>query len=200
MMRLTRIVLAVAIALLLGVGCTWLKRSVYEGFDRDQWQQPDRVIQTLAIQPGENIADLGAGSGYFTFRMADAAGPGGKVYAADIDAPMIDFLKKEIEKRGYKNVETIMGDPSDPKLPEDGINLIFLCNVYHHLENQVAYFKNLKKSLRPVGRIAIIDFQDGFHSTPWEKIQNAMIEAGYTLQAKHDYLKKQNFQVFTANP
>lgn len=200
MVRQSRMVAALVAALLLVSGCTAIKKTFYEGFNREEWQQPDRVVETLAIQPGDRIADLGAGSGYFTFRLAEAAGKGGKVYAADVDAAMLEALKKDIETRKAKNIETILGEKTDPKLPRGGVDLIFLCNVYHHLENQAGYFKNLKKYLRPKGRIVIIDFQDGMHSTPAETIRSQLIAAGYHRQAQYDFLEKQNFQIFMPNP
>ena len=199
MVRQARIVLAVVIALLLGSGCTWVKSTAYKGFKRDEWQQPARVIQSLAIQPGEIIADLGAGSGYFTFRLADAAGPKGNVFAVDVDQAKLTSLAEKIEKQGYQNIETLFALSSNPRLPEGGVDIIFLCNVYHHLKNHIVYFKEAKKYLSPDGRIAIIDYHKGSHSTPGEVILKDMIDAGYSLQIKHDYLEKQNFQIFTPN-
>lgn len=200
MMRQARIVVALVAAVLLVSSCTTIKKTLYEGFNRDEWQQPDRVVEALAIQPGDRIADLGAGSGYFTFRLANATGESGKVYATDVDEAMLDALKKDIATSEVKNVETLLGKETDPKLPQGSVDLIFLCNVYHHLENQAEYFKNLKKYLRPKGRIAIIDYQSGMHSTPAETIRNQLVEAGYHRQAQYDFLEKQNFQIFMPNP
>ena len=199
-MRQARIVAGVVLILLLASGCTAIKRKAYEGFNRDAWQQPNRVVETLAIQPGQTIVDLGAGGGYFTFRLADAVGAGGTVYAADVDSALLDFLKKEAEKREYANVKTMMGEAADPKLPDGGADLIFLCNVYHHLEDRAAYFRNLKKYLRPGGRVAIVEFQSGMHSTAAETIRQELIQAGYYRQNQYDFLKKQNFQIFMPNP
>jgi arsenite methyltransferase len=95
-------------------GCTSLKRYAYEGFNRDSWQQPDQVIRALDIQQGQHIADIGAGSGYFTFRFAEATGPIGKVYAVDVDSGMIDYIKQRSVEDGYLNVETILAEPQDP--------------------------------------------------------------------------------------
>jgi SAM-dependent methyltransferase len=152
-LRTTLIVLLITCA-----GCTDVKRWAYEGFDRDEWQHPEEVIQALTIKPEEQIADLGSGSGYFTFRLADAVGPSGQVYAVDIDADMNAHLAKRLQEKGYKNIEVMLAKPHDPGLPENGVDLIFSTNTYHHLENRPSYFANARKYLRPNGRIAIIDF------------------------------------------
>lgn len=183
-------------------GCGAFKRCAYEGFDRDDWQQPERVIESLEIEPGDRIADLGAGGGYFTFRLADATGPTGKVYATDVDEGMIEYLNEKAKKDGYENVEAILGEYHDPLLPEDGVDLIFTSNTYHHLENRTAYFDNARKYLRPGGRVAIIEYNgEGFsllqgHATAPELIRDELEAAGFRLAQDHDYLERQSFQVF----
>ena len=89
-------------------GCAQLKQCAYRGINRDQWQQPEKVIAALQIRPGEKIADLGAGGGYFTFKLAAAAGPTGKVYAVDVDREMVELINKQAQKDSVKNVETIL--------------------------------------------------------------------------------------------
>jgi len=186
------IILCLALIFLLGsTACTDIKRWAYEGFDRDEWQHPEEVIKALEIQAGDQVADLGAGSGYFTFRLADAVGPTGKVYAVDIDEEMNADLAKRVQEKGYQNIEVILARPNNPGLPDNGIDLIFTSNTYHHLEDRVPYFANLQQDLQPDGRIAIIDFTgEGWfqqlfgHYTPSETIQRELQEAGYTLEAK----------------
>lgn len=186
-------------------GCTALKRCAYEGFNRDEWQQPDRVIQALRLQPGDQVVDLGAGSGYFTFRLAEAVGPTGQVLAIDVDPGMLAYVEEQAQARGLPNIQTILADPDDPKLSTIGLALVFTCNTYHHLENRAAYFGRLKPYLRPGGRIAIIDFKpEGWlqalirHNTPSAVIRREMVEAGYTLERELTFLPKQSFLVFTA--
>ncbi|MFQ5450507.1 MAG: class I SAM-dependent methyltransferase [Nitrospinaceae bacterium] len=198
-MRHSRILVAAILALTILTGCSGLKRAAYNGFNRDKWQQPDRVIQTLRIPPGAQIADLGAGGGYLTFRLAKATGPDGRVYAVDVDPAMTDFVQKSAREQGVQNVQTILAEPQDPKLPQRGIDLIFICNTYHHLKDRVAYLARLMKSLRPGGRIAILDFKQGRNSTPAKTIRAEMIQAGFNLDGKYDFLTKQNFQIFSAN-
>ncbi len=199
-LRTTLIVLLITCA-----GCTDVKRWAYEGFDRDEWQHPEEVIQALTIKSEEQIADLGSGSGYFTFRLADAVGPSGQVYAVDIDADMNAHLAKRLQEKGYKNIQVMLAKPHDPGLPENGVDLIFSANAYHHLENRLSYFANARKYLRPNGRIAIIDFngegllqQLSGHYTPSDVIQRELQEAGYALERELTFLPKQVFLIFAS--
>lgn len=202
----SRFLLPVAFFLLVtcGVCCTSLKRFAYEGFWRDSWQHTEQVIRMLEIQAGQHVADLGAGSGYFTFRLADAVGPAGKVYAVDVDPGMNTYVKKETEKRRYQNIEVVLAQPHDPLIPEDGIDLIFTCNTYHHFKDRVAYFTHVQKYLRPGGRVAIIDFNGkGWffkifpHFTASEVIKKEMGSAGYHLQHEFGFLPRQHFMIFS---
>ena len=197
---------ALAFALLL-TGCARLKQCAYEGVNRDDWQQPQRVIAALKIQPGAIVADLGSGGGYFTFRLAEAAGPTGKVYAVDVDQDMVDLIKKSAKEKTAGNIETVLAKPDNPMLPKPGADLIFTSNTYHHIDHRVAYFANLRQYLRPGGSIAIIDFDrrawlEGLlrHYTPSEFIKREMEQAGYALQQEYDFLDRQSFLIFKAKP
>jgi ubiquinone/menaquinone biosynthesis C-methylase UbiE len=170
---------------------------------RDRWQQPEVVIRSLALQPGSRVADIGAGGGYFTFRLADAVGPAGKVYAVDIDEGNLEFIANQATKRGYRNIETILAKPDDPLLPEKTVDLIFTCNTYHHLTDRTNYFQSASRYLRPGGRVAVIDlagkswiFRVLGHWTPKETSRREMEVAGYTLANDFDFLTRQTFQVF----
>ncbi len=201
------IILCLAIIFLVGITtCTDIKRWAYEGFDRDEWQHPEEVIKALKIQAGDQVADLGAGSGYFTFRLADAVGPTGNVYAVDIDAEMNAYLAQRVQDKGYQNIEVVLARPNNPGLPDNSIDLIFSSNTYHHLEERVTYFANIRQDLQPDGSIAIIDFTgEGWfqqlfgHYTPSKIIQRELQEAGYTLEAKLEFLPKQVFLIFIRN-
>jgi ubiquinone/menaquinone biosynthesis C-methylase UbiE len=201
--------LAVLVVLLVvtAVGCAGLKRFAYSGFGRDRWQHPEQVIGSLGIQTGDRVADLGSGGGYFTFRLADAVGPDGKVYAVDVDPGMIRHLEERASKEGYSNVEVVLAQYDDPLLPEPGVDLIFTCNTYHHLEDRIAYFDRARQYLRPGGRVAIVEHRPGGwlqwifpHSTPSEVIRTEMEAAGYQFQNEHSFLPRQNFLVFTLRP
>jgi predicted methyltransferase len=187
----------VAAALFLG-GCGTVKRYAYEGFDRDEWQQPERVVADLALAPGAKVADLGAGGGYFTFRLARAVGPDGRVYAVDIDAGMNEHVARQAQKEGLANVRTVLAATDDAKLPEP-VDLLFTSNTYHHLEERVAYFRGVReRQLTPDGHVAIVEFRPGktSHATARKTIEQEMGAAGFRLVKSFDYLERQHFLVF----
>ena len=197
---LAAVILATALAL---SGCTAdQKARAYAADDRDEWQQPERVMQTLAIAPGQSIADLGAGGGYFTFHLADAVGPDGRVYALDVDAGMNERLEGIARERGASNVSVVLADFDDPKIPQP-VDLIFTSNTYHHIEDRVAYFERAARYLRPSGRIAILEYKDqGLfhrimgHATKASVIRSELDQAGYTLAAELDFIERQHFLIF----
>jgi ubiquinone/menaquinone biosynthesis C-methylase UbiE len=185
-------------------GCATLKQCAYEGLNRDQWQQPDRVIESLAIKRGDNVADLGSGGGYFTFRLAKAVGPNGTVYAVDVDSDMIQLIQRQAKEKDVRNIDVILAKPDDPLLPAKNVDLIFTADTYHHINDRVNYFARAKKYLRPTGRIAVIDFDrrawlEGLwrHYTPTEFIKREMENAGYRLDKEYDFLDRQSFLIFS---
>jgi arsenite methyltransferase len=200
-------ILIFVVAVALFAGCAQLKQCAYEGVNRDDWQQPQRVIAALNVRPGDQVADLGSGGGYFTFRLAEAVGPAGKVYAVDIDPDMVDLIAKRAKQETAANIDPILAKPDDPLLPKAEVDLIFTSNTYHHIDNRIAYFSNLRKYLRPGGRIAIIDFDRRSwlmglfrHYTPSEFIKPEMEQAGYSLQEELNFLDRQSFLIFTVKP
>ena len=203
---MTRWKILIVLPLFISAGCGSLFRSFMNSPWRARWQQPEAVIRSLALQPGNHVADLGAGGGYFTFRLADAVGPAGKVYAVDVDKDNLDYIARRAQEQGYTNVETILAKYDDPLLPEGGVDLIFTCDTYHHLENRTDYFASATRYLRPGGRIAIIDLNGSSwfaklfgHWTPKDTIRREMEAAGYQFNSDFDFLSRQNFQVFTLN-
>ena len=163
------------------------------------------MIGSLDIQRGDRVADLGAGGGYFTPRLAEAVGPSGRVYAVDVDEDMLEHVIKRTAEEGHSNVEAVLAAYHDPLLPESGVDLIFTSNTYHHLENRTTYFDQAKRYLRPGGRVAIIEhkrsgwFQKLFpHYTRAEVIRSEMQAAGYRLEHEYDFLERQSFLVFAA--
>ena len=194
--------LAALAALVLLAGCTALKRYAYEGFGRDDWQKPKQVIEALALRPGDRIADLGSGGGYFTFRFSKAVGAAGKVYAVDVDRDLLEYIAARAHDEGLRNIEAVAARYDDPLLPE-AVDLIFTSDVYHHIQDRPRYFANAGKYLKPGGRVVVIDFREkGFasmigHATPAELVRKEMDEAGYRLEKQFDFLEKQNFLVFT---
>jgi len=203
---MTQWALIIGIPLLVCAGCGSLSRTFMNASWRDRWQHPEIVIHSLALQPGNYVADLGAGGGYFTFRLADAIGPTGKVYAVDIDKGNLEYIANQTAKRGYRNVETILVKPNDPLLPSHGVDLIFTCNTYHHLTDRTEYFHSAARYLQPEGRVAIVDlagkswfFRFLGHWTPKETSRREMEAAGYSLTHDFDFLSRQTFQVFEKN-
>jgi arsenite methyltransferase len=187
---------------LLCAGCANLGRGEPNDPGRDVWQQPDAVIRSLHLAPGARVADLGAGGGYFTFRLAQAVGSAGRVYAVDIDHDALDSINQYAGKTGVANVETLQATESDARLPDGGVDLVFTCNTVHHLQNRTDYFRSLARYLRSNGRVAIIDYTPtGFawlfgHGTAKETIRQEMEAAGYRQTDDFNFLPKQHFQLF----
>jgi arsenite methyltransferase len=170
---------------------------------RDAWQKPNQVVDKLGIEPGTQVADLGAGGGYFTWYLAEAVGPRGKVYAVEIDETALGIIEKEMKSRGITNVVPIRGESGDAKLPEP-VDLVFSCDTYHHMEDRVAYFRSLARYLKPDGKVAILDFHaEGLfsgllgHGTTKEEVRREMEAAGYRLAADYDLVDRQHFQIFS---
>jgi arsenite methyltransferase len=195
------LVLALIATLGLAGGCTQFKRWAYASGDRDSWQQPERVIETLAIAPGDRVADIGSGGGYFTFRLAAAAGQAGRVFAVDVDAAMQEALEQDVAESDADNIEILVAAVDDPGLAPGSVDLVFTSNTYHHIDGRVAYFGRVAKALSERGRVAIIDYKpEGFfqkrHATAADTIRSEMAAAGFALVAEHDYLERQSFLVF----
>jgi len=178
--------------------------------ERDEYQQPEKVIEALDIKPGMVMADVGAGSGYFTRRIAKAVGEEGKVLAIDVEQKMLDYNKQELEKLGMANRATfILAKPDDPLLSRNSVDLVFLCNAYHHVEHHVDYWAKIKSALKPNGRVVIVDFYHdersgklGFskhHLVPRERVISNMEKAGLTLSKEHTFLSRQYFLEFVKN-
>lgn len=171
--------------------------KVLENPKRDEWQRPHEVITALKLRPDEAVADIGAGSGYFTRRLARHAG---KVYAVDIDARLLEM----IGKAGLKNVQTVLATGDDPKLPEGAVDTVFICDVLHHIGGRPAYYEKLKKALKPGGRVVIIDFYkrklpvgppEGMKLSE-EQVTKEFLAAGFQAGETHGFLPHQYFLVF----
>jgi arsenite methyltransferase len=179
--------------------------------ERDTDQQPDKVVEALSLKPGLSVADLGAGSGYFTRRFIQAVTGQGKVYAIDIEPDMLQYTKDSIARMSMPStVEFILAQTDNPRLPPQSVDLIFLCNVYHHLDHRSSYFANVRSALKPGGRIAIVDFYHdarsgdvGFprkHLVPRDTVVEEMTDAGFRLTREHEFLPRQYFLEFSPAP
>lgn len=171
---------------------------------RDAWQQPEAVIDSLGIRPGDDVADLGAGSGYFTVRLAQAVGPTGNVYAVDVDPQMFEYIERRAAQQQLDNVQTILAEPDDPKLGSASVDLIFICNTLHHISGRGRYYPLLARALRPGGRLVDIDFRKRASSVGPSlemRIANKDVireieAAGFRLIKQFDFLEYQYFLVF----
>jgi predicted methyltransferase len=174
---------------------------IFDDPKRDAWQKPHEVIQALNLKPDAVIADIGAGTGYFAMRFANMA-PKGRVYGVDTEPDMVKYLGDRARREGLKNITAVAGTPDDPRLPEKA-DLIILVDVYHHIENREQYFSRLQKSLKPGGRLAVIDFRmDSPEGPPTsariapDRVKAELKRAGYALAKEHDFLPNQYFLVF----
>ena len=177
--------------------------SELEAPDRDEWQQPGKIMDIMGIGEASVVADLGAGSGWFTIRLANRVGPNGRVYAEDVQKPMIQAIKVRVDRLGLKNVETVLGIDTDPRLPKP-VDAVLIVDAYHEAEEPVALLTNLAKSLKPMGRIGIVDFKkDGGgpgpameqRVDPEDVIRDAQA-AGLVLRSRETFLKYQYMLVF----
>lgn len=166
--------------------------------------KPEEILKILALQQGEKIADIGAGGGYFSLKFAEAVGKQGAVYAVDTDSGKIEFIRKSVAEKGLGNVQVVLAGKESVTLPEK-IDWIFLRNVYHNVPNRVEYFAKLRESLKPDGRIAIVEhnrsgrfsFHRIFeHRVTRETIVEEMTKAGYSIAESIDFLPEQSFTIF----
>ena len=137
-----------------------LNLGLLEGPDREQWQRPDQIMDALGIADGSIVADLGAGGGWFTTRLARRVGPNGLVYAEDIQPQMIEAISRRVQREGLLNVVPALGTPSDPRLPA-GIDAVLMVETYHEVEDPIALLKHVAQSLKPQGRIGVVEFTAG---------------------------------------
>jgi arsenite methyltransferase len=173
---------------------------------RDAYQKPQEVMGALGLKAGEVIADIGAGSGYFTFRLAHQVGDRGKVYAVDVSSDMIRHINRRIRELKAKNVVSILADPDDPLLPEASVNRFFFSDSWHHIENQTKYLSLMKKILKPGGEIIMIDFHKKElpvgppmqMKIAREDLIKQMESNGFRLMKEHTFLQYQYFLVFVA--
>ena len=181
----------------------WAKE--FDDPSRDAWQMPGRVIDALGLKPGMAVADIGAGTGYFSSRLAKhPSAP--TVYAVDIEASMVAYLRQRATKEGLKNLVAVQAGDGTANLPAP-VDVILIVDTYHHIPNRVAYFKALRKSLKPGGRLAIVDFRKDapsgppaeFRFTP-EDVAKELSQADFTGTAVHDFLPRQWMAVFELPP
>lgn len=174
-----------------------------------QRSYPDQIIETLALHPGQTIADIGAGGGYFSLRFAKIVGSQGHVYSLDTNKDFLEFIMNSADEKGLRNVTTILveGDNELP-LPKNGMDLIFMRNLCHHLPHRIEYFRRLREVLKKEGEVAVIEYRSNSggrfsfhrlfgHYVSQETIIREMFEAGFKLQKKFGFLPEQSFTIFS---
>lgn len=175
--------------------------QVFDDPARDEWQRPDEVIRALKLAPDALVADIGAGTGYFAVRLARAV-PKGRVYGVDAEADMVRYLNQRAQREGLANLTAVAARPADPSLPTP-VDLVILVDTYHHVADRERYFRDLKKTLKPGGRLAIVDFTldspvgpPKRARIPAERVKQELARAGYALAEEHGFLPNQYFLVF----
>jgi ubiquinone/menaquinone biosynthesis C-methylase UbiE len=180
----------------------WVK--MFEDPERDKWQKPAEVVKIMDLKSGDIVTDIGAGTGYITRHLAVAVGPEGKAIGLDIEQSMVDYMNEDAEKLGLKNYTAKVVKTDDPALEPHSVDVIFLCNTYHHIKNRAAYFKNVSKSLKPGGRVISVDFYKNIdfgpprdHKIAKETVIQEMQKAGYSLYKDVEFLQYQYYLEFT---
>jgi ubiquinone/menaquinone biosynthesis C-methylase UbiE len=168
--------------------------------------KPNEIIKTLDIHPGQTIADIGSGGGFFTFLFSEIVGKKGKIYAVDTNKDFLEFIDTQAKRLNMTNITTVQTTEQTIPLPQASVDLFFVRSVYHHLQNRPQYFSEAKKLLKPEGRIAIIEYtRQGSrlsfhrrcgHNVPQETIIAEMKNAGYAVSAAYNFLPIQSFTVF----
>jgi len=178
--------------------------AMLENPQRDEEQKPDEVIAALDLKEGETVADIGAGSGYFSFRFAREVGDNGRVYAVDINSDMIVHMNRRIRDLKLKNVVTVLSVPDDPLLAAASVDRFFICNTWHHIENRAQYLALMKNMLKPGGQLIIVDYlkkelpvgPPPQMKIAREEVIKEMVSGGFMLSREHTFLPYQYFLIF----
>jgi predicted methyltransferase len=171
-----------------------LDLGLLERPDRALWQKPEQIMDAVNVADGSTVADIGAGAGWFTIRLAERVGPKGLVYAQDVQRLMLDAIKRRVQREGWQNVETRQAHGNDPNLPAKTLDAILMVDAYQEVENRVVYLRNLANALKPTGRIGIVNWKPGRGGPgpdPNERVARSIVEtdaaaAGLKVLAHED--------------
>jgi SAM-dependent methyltransferase len=172
--------------------------SIFEYPDRDEKLEVQRVMDLLHLAPGRIVADIGAGSGWFSVRAARRVAPSGTVFAEDINPKAIEYIENRATKENLQNIHGILGSPDDPKLPPNSLDAVMMLKVYHEIARPVPFMQRLRLSLRPGARVGIID-RNGTgtdHGLQQNILEHEMTEAGFKEIAHYDFTKKDGQDYF----
>jgi SAM-dependent methyltransferase len=178
--------------------------GLLEAPDRDAWQKPHQILDALGVAEASVVADVGAGSGWFTVRLARRVGPNGMVYAQDVQPEMLAAITKRIQREGLANVRTRLGRGSDPFLPAETFDAILIVDVVHEIDDRVTLFSNLARALKPDGRIGVVDFKpggagpgpDADERVPADTVEAEARRAGLEVKRREAFLPFQYFLIF----
>jgi ubiquinone/menaquinone biosynthesis C-methylase UbiE len=178
--------------------------GLLEAPDRDLWQRPDQVMDAMGIAEASVVADIGAGSGWFTIRLARRVGPQGLVYAEDVQPEMINAITRRVQREGLNNVRPVLGQNSDPRLKARSLDAILIVDAYHEVEDRVTMLANLARALKPQGRIGVVDFKldgTGPGPSPEERVSPDVVvkdaaKAGLRLLRQEPFLPYQYLLIF----
>jgi SAM-dependent methyltransferase len=172
--------------------------SIFDSPGRDERLQINRVMNLLGIAPGKSVADIGAGSGWFSVRAAQRVTASGTVYAVDINSEAIQYIEQRAKKEGLQNIKTILSKPDDPQLSADSIDAVLLLKTYHEVAHPIVLLRNLRSSLKPGARIGIIDRNGNGenHGVSKEVVVREAGQAGYELRDSQDFVKADGMDYF----
>jgi len=183
-------------------GADWLIRP-----ERLREEEPDRMLAAIDIKKGSVVADVGAGVGYHVWRLAEIVGPTGKVIAEDIQEGMIQLLRRNIEDRKLRNVDIVLGTPTDPKLPLNSLDLVLMVDVYHEFSEPVTMMKHIYNALKPDGRVVLVEFRkedpsvpiQPLHKMSTQEVRSELEPLGFRFQRSLEFLPWQHVLIFTVN-
>lgn len=178
--------------------------GLLEAPDRDLWQRPDQIMDAMGIADASVVADIGAGSGWFTLRLARRVGPQGMVYAEDVQKEMITAISRRVSREGFNNVKPVLGLKNDPRLPAASLDAVLVVDAYHEIEDRVTMLSKLATALKPQGRLGIVDFRldgTGPGPAPEERVSPDVVvndakKAGLQLIRQESFLPYQYFLIF----
>jgi SAM-dependent methyltransferase len=174
--------------------------SIFETPGREQRLQIDRVMDLLKISRGKSVADLGAGSGWFTVRVATRVGPNGVVYAEDINSGAVRYIDERAAKAHLGNIRTVLGSPTDPRLPHNSVDAVMMLKMYHEIARPTVVLHHLRTALRPGALIGVIDKNGNGsgtdHGLPEETLVREMSAEGFVEVARYDFVKADDEDYF----
>lgn len=180
-------------------GAGWLERS-----EREREEAPENAINAMGVQPGMIVADVGAGTGYFTIRLAKRVGPNGKVYANDVQPEMLDKIRSRSQELHLENIETVLGSEADPKLPAGKLDIVLLVDVYHELSQPQRMLEAIRIALKPDGRLILLEYRKEDPTIPIRpdhkmsipEVRTELEAEGFKMEKVLDTLPRQHLFIF----